>query len=114
MDIRQRLAANLRRLRNEKGWSQEEVARHLKISIPAFSKIETGITDVNVSRLEELARIFDMSLVQLLTFSDAEGQDKHDSELEDLTIKLHEREIKLLDMKNKIIELYEELRKLKA
>jgi transcriptional regulator with XRE-family HTH domain len=108
------LSKKIRLLRHQKGWSQEEVARHLKISIPAFSKIETGITDVNVSRLEELARIFDMSLVQLLTFSDAEGQDKHDSELEDLTIKLHEREIELLDMQKKIIELYEELRKLKA
>lgn len=108
------LSKKIRLLRHQKGWSQEEVARQLKISIPAFSKIETGITDVNVSRLEELARIFDMSLVQLLTFSDSEGQDKHDSELEDLTIKLHEREIELLDMQKKIIELYEELRKLKA
>lgn len=108
------LSKKIRLLRHQKSWSQEDVAKRLKISIPAFSKIETGITDVNVSRLEEIARIFDMSLVQLLTFNDSEEQEKYNSDLEDLTIKLHEREIELLDMQKKIIELYEELRKLKA
>lgn len=90
------------------------MAKRLKISIPAFSKIETGITDVNVSRLEEIAAIFDMSLVQLLTFNDSEEQEKYNSDLEGLTLKLHEREIELIEMQKKIIELYEELRKVKA
>jgi len=108
------LSKKIRLLRHQKGWSQEDVAKRLKISIPAFSKIETGITDVNVSRLQALADIFGMNLVQLVTFTDSEQQDKHHSDIEVLSVKLHEREIDLIDMQKKIIELYEELRTLKA
>jgi transcriptional regulator with XRE-family HTH domain len=35
---------NIRTLRHQRGWSQEDVADRLGISIPAFSKIETGVT----------------------------------------------------------------------
>jgi transcriptional regulator with XRE-family HTH domain len=42
------LGKKIRLLRHQKGWSQEEVAKRLDISIPAFSKIETGITDINL------------------------------------------------------------------
>ncbi|MFA6945648.1 MAG: helix-turn-helix transcriptional regulator [Pedobacter sp.] len=108
------LGKKIRLLRHQKSWSQEDVARRLKISIPAFSKIETGITDVNISRLEEIARIFDMSLVQLLTFNDSEEQEKYHAELEGISLKLHDRETELIEMQKKIIELYEELRKVKA
>ena len=107
------LGKKIRLLRHQKSWSQEDVAKRLEISIPAFSKIETGITDVNLSRLEQISKLFDMSVVQLLTFNDAEGQEKYTSELEVLTQKLQERERELLDLQKKIIELYEELRKVK-
>ena len=36
------IGKNIRRLRQKKGWSQSQVAAELKISVPAFSKIETG------------------------------------------------------------------------
>ena len=108
------LGKKIRLLRHQKSWSQEDVAKRLEISIPAFSKIETGITDVNLSRLEQISKLFDMSVVQLLTFNDAEGQEKYTSELEVLTQKLQERERELLDLQKKIIELYEELRKVKS
>jgi transcriptional regulator with XRE-family HTH domain len=63
------LGKKIRLLRHQKGWSQEEVAKRLDISIPAFSKIETGITDINLSRLEQIAVLFEMSVVQLLTLT---------------------------------------------
>jgi transcriptional regulator with XRE-family HTH domain len=107
------LGKKIRLLRHQKSWSQEDVAKRLEISIPAFSKIETGITDVNLSRLEQISKLFDMSVVQLLTFNDAEGQEKYTSELEELTKKLQDRERELIDLQKKIIELYEELRKAK-
>ncbi len=37
------IGKNIRQLRQKNGWSQGEVAKRLSISIPAFSKIETGI-----------------------------------------------------------------------
>jgi hypothetical protein len=51
-----------------------------------------------------------MSVVQLLTFNDQEGLESYNTEVENLTQKLHEREVELIDLQKKIIELYEELR----
>jgi transcriptional regulator with XRE-family HTH domain len=42
------IGKNIRTLRQKHGWSQGQVASRLHISIPAFSKIETGITDINI------------------------------------------------------------------
>lgn len=103
------LGKKIRLLRHQKGWSQEEVARRLEISIPAFSKIETGITDINVSRLEQVAKLFDMNVVQLLTYNEEEGLPVYSSQLENLNQKLVERDQEVIELQKKVIELYEEL-----
>ncbi|NEU09484.1 helix-turn-helix transcriptional regulator [Flavihumibacter sp. R14] len=107
------LGKKIRLLRHQKGWSQEDVAKRLDISIPAFSKIETGITDVNLSRLEQISTLFEMSVVQLLTFNDTEQQEKYNSDLEVLTKKVQDRETEVIELQKKVIELYEELRRSK-
>ena len=104
------LGKKIRLLRHQRGWSQEDVAKRLDISIPAFSKIETGITDINLSRLEQISILFEMSVVQLLTFNDAEQEQKYNSELDTVTKKLSDREAEVIDLQKKVIELYEELR----
>jgi transcriptional regulator with XRE-family HTH domain len=104
------LGKKIRLLRHQRGWSQEDVAKRLDISIPAFSKIETGITDINLSRLEQISILFEMSVVQLLTFNDAEQEQKYNSELDSVSKKLSDRETEVIDLQKKVIELYEELR----
>ena len=108
------LGKKIRLLRHQKGWSQEDVAKQLDISIPAFSKIETGITDVNLSRLEQISALFDMTIVQLLTYNDPEQEIKNASELEIVSKKLQEREIEVIDLQKKVIELFEEIRSVKS
>jgi len=104
------LGKKIRLLRHQRGWSQEDVAKRLDISIPAFSKIETGITDINLSRLEQISILFEMTVVQLLTFNDAEQEQKYNSELDTVSKKLSDRETEVIDLQKKVIELYEELR----
>lgn len=108
------LGKKIRLLRHQKGWSQEDVAKRLDISIPAFSKIETGITDVNLSRLEQISRLFDMSVVQLLSQNDPEEEKKFTNELDSVYRKLKQREEELIDLQKKVIQLYEENRKGKS
>lgn len=109
-DTMKTLGKKIRLLRHQKGWSQEDVAKRLDISIPAFSKIETGITDINLSRLEQIATLFEMSVVQLLTFNDSEQDQKFVNELETINKKLMDRETEVIDLQKKVIELFEELR----
>ena len=108
------LGKKIRLLRHQKGWSQEDVAKRLDIFIPAFSKIETGITDINLSRLEQIAALFEMPVVQLLTFNDSEQDQKFISELESVNKKLMDRETEVIGLQKKVIELFEELRHNKA
>ena len=100
---------SIRILRHQHGWSQEDIASRLGISIPAFSKIETGVTDVNLSRLEQIANIYEVSVVQLLTV-DNEQAEPVPSHLNVIQKKLTDRETEIASLQRKVIELYEELR----
>ncbi|QQV77532.1 helix-turn-helix transcriptional regulator [Sphingomonas aliaeris] len=66
MDIRQRLATNLRRLRLEKGWSQEEFADQAGIHRTYVSDIERGARNPTITVVERLARPLGMSPSELL------------------------------------------------
>ncbi|WP_233524403.1 helix-turn-helix domain-containing protein [Mucilaginibacter conchicola] len=100
---------NIRALRHEHGWSQEDVANRLGISIPAFSKIETGVTDINLSRLEQIANIFEVSVVNLLSLDHAEEAPVQDQSLNIVQKKLLDRETEIASLQRKVILLYEEL-----
>lgn len=86
------------------------MAKRLKISIPAFSNTETGITDINLSRLKQRAVLFRMSEVQLLAFNDAVQQEKYISDLEISTVKLKDCGKEIIELQKKVIALYEEFR----
>ena len=100
-------------LRHQHNWSQEDVAHKLGISIPAFSKIETGITDVNLSRIEQIANIFGVPLARLLSDEeeDAENDEPQQLLIEAVKRKIIERENEINALQRKVIVLYEELRK---
>lgn len=55
MDIRQRLALNLRRYRTAKGWSQERFAFEAGVHRTYVSDIERGSRNPSISILDRLA-----------------------------------------------------------
>jgi transcriptional regulator with XRE-family HTH domain len=100
---------NIRAMRHQRGWSQEDVANRLGISIPAFSKIETGVTDINLSRLEQIANIYEVNVVNLLSADIEEGEPQV-SNLSIAQRKIIDREAEIANLQRKVIVLYEELR----
>jgi transcriptional regulator with XRE-family HTH domain len=100
---------NIRTIRHQRGWSQEDVANRLGISIPAFSKIETGVTDINLSRLEQIADIFQVNVVNLLAL-EFENTEPQASNLSIAQKKITDREAEIANLQRKVILLYEELR----
>jgi transcriptional regulator with XRE-family HTH domain len=64
-----KLGEKMRTFRVAKGLSQENIASQLGISATAYAKIERGETDVNFSRLEQIAKIFEVSTLDLIGFS---------------------------------------------
>ncbi|MES2429000.1 MAG: helix-turn-helix transcriptional regulator [Bacteroidota bacterium] len=107
------IGKNIRTFRHQHGWSQEDVANRLGISIPAFSKIETGVTDINLSRLEQIANIYEIDVVQILAM-DNEEIEQQPSNLTLVQKKLVDREAEIVNLQRKVILLYEELRTVKT
>lgn len=60
----------IRLARQIKGWSQEEVANKLGMSQNGYGSIERGETDVNLSRLEQLAELFGVKLTDLFELNE--------------------------------------------
>lgn len=104
------IGKNIRQLRQKKGWSQGEVAKRLQISIPAFSKIETGITDINISRLEQIAALFGVSTMDIISREGENPNVLNSDEVVSLKNKLIAREEEIIKLQKKVIDLYEEIR----
>jgi transcriptional regulator with XRE-family HTH domain len=57
MDIREIFAANLRRIRKEKGLSQEDLAYDANVDRAHVSKIERGVTYVGLEIIEKFSKV---------------------------------------------------------
>ena len=99
----------LRAIRVASCLTQETIAQKLNISIPAYSKIESGITDLSLSRIDHLAAIYGISTLELLTYN----QDLYvpeRSELDVVLLRIAQKEAEIYNLQKILIELYEELR----
>jgi transcriptional regulator with XRE-family HTH domain len=73
-------------IRQLKGWNQEDMAEKLEMSVNGYGAIERGETNVNLSRLEQIACIFGIELAELVGLDEnifymsgahASGQQNH-------------------------------------
>lgn len=64
--MRDLVAKNLRRLRNEKGWSQEELSFRAKVDRSYISQLETGTYSASVTMLGKLARALGIDASEFL------------------------------------------------
>lgn len=60
----------VRELRNEKGFSQEELAGRINVSQQTISRIEKGETQIPVDILVHLSKLFHVSADYILKLSD--------------------------------------------
>lgn len=60
------LNEKLRFMRQIKKWSQEEAAYRLNISPSAYGSLERGETRFSLSRLEKIAEVFEIDLMELI------------------------------------------------
>jgi transcriptional regulator with XRE-family HTH domain len=66
MEIRRRLGRNLQRLRQEKGWSQEEFADRAGLHRTYVSGVERGIRNPTITVVEKLATALETSIGDLV------------------------------------------------
>lgn len=66
MNIASNLSEKIRQIRLQKGLSQENMADMLGLSTTAYGDLERGRTELSVSRLENIAKLLDVPLPDLL------------------------------------------------
>lgn len=66
MRLKETFAANLRRLRNERGWSQEELAHRVHLSREYISQLEAAKKAASITVIENAAKAFGIEPFQML------------------------------------------------
>ena len=65
--LQQILADNLKRVRAERGYSQEKLAEIVDLHRTYISGIERGTRNVSLRNIEKIAQALDLSVMDLLT-----------------------------------------------
>lgn len=100
------LGLKIRNIRASKGYSQEYIANELGIKQAAYSKIESGKSDLTINRLYDVAKLLEVSVYELMenTFEVAEPKTNYQKTAKgyevSITIKLNDpgKEAELLKM----------------
>lgn len=67
------LSEKIKELRRNRNWSQEVVANKLNISLNSYGAIERGETNIKLSRIEEIAHIFEVDVGVLFNTTSENG-----------------------------------------
>ena len=59
---------NIKKFRELKNITREDIAAKLDLSVSGYSKIERGEVDITLSRLEQIAQVLDVEISQILNF----------------------------------------------
>jgi len=106
-----KLAEKIRFMRLFKGWTQEETAAKLHMVISGYAKIEHGETDVPFSRLQQIAKLFEIEVTDLIglneknVFNIIAGQDAHANNPSHSTINVYSCEAAKFQRENEKLQL---------
>ena len=100
----EQIGPKLKALRLTHSVSQKTIADQLGMSVPAYAKIEAGLTDVYFSKIEQIAEIYNISLLDLLKIGEKNSVNMQypivKKQLDELMEKYNEQQ-------KKMIQLYE-------
>ena len=105
------IGKKIKSFRQQKGWSQGDIAALLKISVPAFSKIESDVTDMSMSRLKQIADVLEVPVINLISEDDEKPSQTLLDELQEAKKIVAAHALKINQLQEYIITLYEQINK---
>ena len=107
------IVSNIRRIRDQKGYSQDSMAVELGITQTAYSRIESGESKLTIDRLQEIAKILDTDISAFLdaskvTIQSQTNNDSANGYVENLHIENKESAKKLIQSFEKLIQTLED------
>jgi transcriptional regulator with XRE-family HTH domain len=97
----------LKLLRQKYQLTQVQIAEKLNCSIPAYSKMETGSTDVNTFRLHQLAKIYNIEVFEIFLVGE-DYRENYKDRIASLSAELGRKSVEILLLQKKLIKFYEE------
>ncbi|HRO46087.1 helix-turn-helix transcriptional regulator [Agriterribacter sp.] len=94
--MKYKIGYRIRKLRESKDYSQQNMAGELGISTSAYSKIETGKTDPSIGRIEEIAAILDVDVSYFFQDENVESKVKDPNKAYGFATKSDMEELMLL------------------
>jgi len=70
MSVDLNLAERIKFMRTFYGWSQEQMAEKLQLATSSYAKIERGQSDVTFSKLQQIAKVFQIELADLFKLNE--------------------------------------------
>ncbi|WP_109432660.1 helix-turn-helix transcriptional regulator [Aggregatibacter segnis] len=65
-----KLRQNIRDIREDKHFTQADMAEKLGLSITGYAKIERGQSQINIERLQQISKVLEVSIADLIPFGD--------------------------------------------
>lgn len=65
-----KLRQNIRDIREDKHFTQADMAEKLGLSITGYAKIERGQSQINIERLQQISKVLEVSIAELISFGD--------------------------------------------
>lgn len=62
------VGGNIKKFRELKGLTREEMAFNLNLSVSAYGNIERNKTDLTISRIQQIAKILEVEVMQVFDF----------------------------------------------
>lgn len=59
---------NVKKFRELKGFTREQMADYLNLSVSAYGNIERNKTDLTISRIQQIAEILEVDMGQIMNF----------------------------------------------
>lgn len=108
---RKEICVRIKAFRKERRWKQEDVCLLLSISKPAYSNIESGKTDINISRLIQICKVFKIQLSDLLKDKNIDNESNKKVELieQKLRKEIEKRDNEIISLQSLLISVLSEL-----
>lgn len=69
-DFQTKIAANIRKMLNDKGISQAELSRRTELDTASISKIFSGQRGINLNDLSDISTALDVPVIDIITYPD--------------------------------------------
>ena len=75
-----KIIGNIKKFRELKNLTRDQIATDLNMSLSGYSKLERGEVDITLSKLNRISHVLDVSISQILNFDVSNVFNVHDNQ----------------------------------